>query len=85
MGNHQYATVAGWTWERLAQENPKPRTPTLVPSAPGVEPVVKAERIVSDGQESAGRRAAPAWPRRRPVLPTAAVDPLKVYELIAIG
>ena len=85
VGNHQYQTVAGWTWERLAQENPKSLAPDPVPSAPGVEPVVKAERIVSTDKKALAAGGLCVALDGVPVLPTAAVDPLKVYELIAIG
>lgn len=85
VGNHQYATVAGWTWERLAQENPKSLAPDPTPSAPGVEPVVKAERIVSTDKKALAAGGLCVALDGVPVLPTAAVDALKVYELIAIG
>ena len=85
VGNHQYQTVAGWTWERLAQENPKSLAPDPVPSAPGVEPVVRAERIVSTDKKALAAGGLCVALDGVPVLPTAAVDPLKVYELIAIG
>jgi hypothetical protein len=85
VGNHQYQTVAGWTWERLAQENPKSLAPDPTPSAPGVEPVVKAERIVSTDKKALAAGGLCVALDGVPVLPTAVVDPLKVYELIAIG
>jgi len=85
VGNHQYATVAGWTWERLAQENPKSLAPDPTPSAPGVEPVVKAERIVSTDKKALAAGGLCVALDGVPVLPTAVVDALKVYELIAIG
>ena len=85
VGNHQYATVAGWTWERLAQENPKSLAPDPTPSAPGVEPVVKAERIVSTDKKALAAGGLCVALDGVPVFPTAAVDALKVYELIAIG
>ena len=85
VGNHQYAVVAGWTWERLAQENPKSLALDPVPSAPGVEPVVRAERIVSTDKKALAAGGLCVALDGVPVLPTSAVYPLQVYELIALG
>ncbi|MBQ3877342.1 MAG: hypothetical protein II792_03590 [Prevotella sp.] len=50
--NHQCSLGGGWTWERLAQENQKSLAPDSVPSPAGVEPVVRAERIVSTDKKA---------------------------------
>lgn len=47
VGTHYYSVASGWTWTTMAQKYPKAFALDPVPSAPGVEPVVLAVRIVS--------------------------------------
>ena len=47
IGNHTYAVSSGWTWSKLAQENAKAFALDPEPSAPGEEPVVVPQRIIS--------------------------------------
>ena len=84
VGNHNYALASGWTWLRLAQENPKQLAPDPEPSAPGEEPVVTPQRIVSTDKKAlqlGGRQVALDG---QPVRPTDEVNVAKRYQLIAL-
>ena len=84
VGNHYYAVSSGWTWLTLAQRNPKALAPDPQPSAPGVEPVVVPQRIVSTDKKAIQAGGLCVALNGVPVRPSDAVDIAKKYELIPI-
>ena len=73
VGNHQYVTVAGWTWERLIQDGK---------ALLAVDQDTNPARIVSTDKKALAAGGLCVALDGVPVLPTAVVDPLKVYELV---
>jgi hypothetical protein len=84
VGNHYYNVSTGWTWLTLAQKNSKALAPDPVPSAPGVEPVVVPQRIVSADKKAVQAGGLCVALDGVPVRPSDAVDVTKKYELIPI-
>ena len=84
IGNHTYAVSNGWTWSRLAQENPKAFALDPEPSAQGVEPVVVPQRIISTDKKAAQFGTLAVALDGVIVKPTDVVDVNKTYQLIAV-
>lgn len=84
VGNHYYTVSSGWTWLTLAQKNSKSLAPDPQPSAPGVEPVVVPQRIVSTDKKAVQAGGLCVALDGVPVRPSDAVDVNKKYELIPI-
>ena len=85
VGNHTYAVTSGCTWATIAQRNPKALALDPTPSAPGVEPVVTARRIISldpKAQKAGGLCVAL---KGTPVSPADEVDAAKEYQLVSYG
>ena len=79
------AEASGWTWATIAQKNPKALALDPEPSAPGVEPVVVPQRVVSldkEAKKAGGLCVALAGVI---VKPTDEVDVTKTYQLVAFG
>lgn len=75
VGNHQYATVTGWTWERLIQDGKAALA--IDPDAP--------ERIVSTDKKALKAGGLQLALAGVAVAPADEVDSMKEYELVAIG
>ena len=84
IGNHTYAVSSGWTWSKLAQENAKAFALDPEPSAPGEEPVVVPQRIVSVDKKAAQYGTLAVALNGVLVKPTDAVDVNKTYQLVAM-
>ena len=84
IGNHTYAVSTGWTWSKLAQENAKAFALDPEPSAPGEEPVVVPQRIVSVDKKAAQFGTLAVALNGVLVKPTDVVDVNKTYQLIAL-
>ena len=84
IGNHTYAVSTGWTWSKLAQENAKAFALDPEPSAPGEEPVVVPQRIVSVDKKAAQFGTLAVALNGVIVKPTDAVDVNKTYQLVAM-
>ena len=84
VGNHQYQPSAGWTWAQVAAKYPKLLALDPEPSAPGVEPVVTPQRIVSAEKKAQQAGGLAVALEGVIVRPTDAVDTSKGYELVAI-
>ena len=82
IGNHTYAVSSGWTWAKLAQENAKAFALDPEPSAPGEEPVVVPQRIVSVDKKAAQFGTLAVALNGVLVKPTDAVDVNKTYQLV---
>ena len=85
VGNHTYAVSSGWTWATIAQKNPKALALDPEPSAPGVEPVVVPQRVISldkEAKKAGGLCVALAGVI---VKPTDEVDVTKTYQLVGYG
>ena len=82
IGNHTYAVSTGWTWAKLAQENAKAFALDPEPSAPGEEPVVVPQRIVSVDKKAAQYGTLAVALNGVLVKPTDAVDVNKTYQLV---
>ena len=79
------AEASGWTWATIAQKNPKALALDPEPSAPGVEPVVVPQRVISldkEAKKAGGLCVALAGVI---VKPTDEVDVTKTYQLVAFG
>ena len=84
VGNHYYNVTSGWTWAKVAQENAKALALDPEPSAPGVEPVVIPQRVVSlDKKAVKAGGLAVALKGGAIVKPSDEVDAGKTYELVA--
>lgn len=84
IGNHTYAVSTGWTWAKLAQENAKAFALDPEPSAPGEEPVVVPQRIVSVDKKAAQYGTLAVALNGVLVKPTDAVDVNKTYQLVVM-
>lgn len=84
IGNHTYAVSSGWTWSKLAQENAKAFALDPEPSAPGEEPMVVPQRIVSVDKKAAQYGTLAVALNGVLVKPTDAVDVNKTYQLVAM-
>lgn len=84
VGNHYYAVSTGWTWLTLAARNAKALAADPAPSAPGVEPVVVPQRIVSVDKKAVQAGGLCVALGGVPVKPTEVVDAEKKYELVAV-
>lgn len=82
IGNHTYAVSSGWTWSKLAQENAKAFALDPEPSAPGEEPVVVPQRIISVDKKAAQFGTLAVALNGVLVKPTDAVDVNKTYQLV---
>ena len=83
--SHTYAVTSSCTWATIAQRNPKALALDPTPSAPGVEPVVTARRIVSldpKAQKAGGLCVAL---NGTPVSPADEVDAAKEYQFVSYG
>ena len=76
VGNHQYQTVAGWTWERLIQDG---KAALAVDTADAAQP-----RIVSTDKKALKAGGLLLALNGVVVKPTDDVDAEKEYELIPI-
>lgn len=76
VGNHQYAVVAGWTWERLIQDG-KP--------ALAVDQDANPARIVSTDKKALKAGGLVLALQGVAVAPTDTIDVSREYELIALG
>ncbi len=83
VGNHQYQPSSGWTWMKLAQKYPKLLALDPEPSAPGVEPVVVPQRIISAEKKAQKAGGLAVALNGVIVRPTDEVDVEKEYQLIA--
>ena len=77
VGNHQYQTVAGWTWERLIQDG---KAALAVDTADAAQP-----RIVSTDKKALKAGGLLLALAGVAVSPSDEVDAGKEYELVAIG
>ena len=77
VGNHQYQTVAGWTWERLIQDG---KAALAVDTADAAQP-----RIVSTDKKALKAGGLQLALAGVAVAPTDEVDSTREYELVAIG
>lgn len=84
IGNHTYAVSSGWTWSKLAQENAKAFALDPEPSAPGEEPVVVPQRIISVDKKAAQYGTLAVALNGVLVKPTDAVDVNKTYQLVVM-
>ena len=75
VGNHLYATVTGWTWERLIQDGK---------AALAVD-ADDPDRIVSTDKKALKAGGLCLALAGEPVKPTDEVDATKEYELVAVG
>ena len=82
IGNHTYAVSSGWTWAKLAQENAKALALDPEPSAPGLEPVVTPQRIVSTDKKAAQFGMLAVALDGVIVKPTDEVNVNKTYQLV---
>lgn len=82
VGNHQYQPSSGWTWAQLTAKYPKLLALDPEPSAPGVEPVVTAQRIVSAEKKAQQAGGLAVALNGVLVKPTDVVDVEKEHELI---
>jgi len=76
VGNKLYATVAGWTWERLIQDGK---------AALAVDADATPQRIVSTDKKALKAGGLVLALAGVAVAPTDEVDSMKEYELIAVG
>ena len=76
VGNHLYATVTGWTWERLIQDGK---------AALAVDADATPQRIVSTDKKALKGGGLLLALAGTPVQPTDEIDVEKEYELIALG
>ena len=76
VGNKLYATVSGWTWERLIQDGK---------AALAIDSDTDPARIVSTDKKAVKAGGLLLALAGAPVLPTDEIDVEKEYELIAIG
>lgn len=76
VGNHQYATVAGWTWERLIQDGK---------AALAVDTDATPQRIVSTDKKALKAGGLVLALAGVAVSPADEVDSAREYELIAVG
>ena len=77
VGNHQYQTVAGWTWERLIQDG---KAALAVDADAAAQP-----RIVSTDKKALKAGGLQLALAGVAVSPEDEVDASKEYELVAIG
>lgn len=84
IGNHTYAVSTGWTWSKLAQENAKAFALDPEPSAPGEEPVVVPQRIISVDKKATQFGTLAVALNGVLVKPTDAVDVNKTYQLVVM-
>jgi hypothetical protein len=84
VGNHYYNVSTGWSWLTLASRNAKALTPDPQPSAPGVEPVVVPQRIISADKKAVAAGGLCVALDGVPVKPTDVVEVSKKYALVAI-
>ena len=82
VGNHQYQPSSGWTWAQLAAKYPKLLALDPEPSAPGREPVVTAQRIVSAKKKAQQAGGLAVALNGVLVSPTDVVDVEKEHELV---
>ena len=76
VGNHLYATVAGWTWERLIQDGK---------AALAVDQDASPARIVSTDKKALKAGGLQLALQGAAVAPTDVVDATREYELVGIG
>ena len=76
VGNKLYATVTGWTWERLIQDGK---------AALAVDADATPQRIVSTDKKALKAGGLVLALAGVAVAPTDEVDSMKEYELIAVG
>ena len=76
VGNHQYAVVAGWTWERLIQDGK---------AALAVDQDANPARIVSTDKKALKAGGLVLALQGVAVAPTDTIDVSREYELIALG
>ena len=76
VGNHQYAVVAGWTWERLIQDGK---------AALAVDQDANPARIVSTDKKALKAGGLVLALQGVDVAPTDTIDVSREYELIALG
>ena len=82
IGNHTYAVSSGWTWAKVVSENAKAFALDPEPSAPGVEPVIVPQRIISVDKKAAQYGTLAVALNGVLVKPTDAVDVNKTYQLV---
>ena len=82
VGNHQYQPSSGWTWAQLTAKYPKLLALDPEPSAPGLEPVVTAQRIVSAEKKAQQAGGLAVALNGVLVSPTDVVDVEKEHELV---
>ena len=83
VGNKLYATVSGWTWERLIQDGKAALAIDSPASDSSAEPATA--RIVSTDKKALKAGGLLLALAGAPVLPTDEIDVEKEYELVAIG
>ena len=76
VGNHQYVTVTGWTWERLIQDGK---------AALAVDQDANPARIVSTDKKALKAGGLVLALQGVAVAPTDTIDVSREYELIALG
>ena len=82
IGNHTYAVSSGWTWAKVVSENAKAFALDPEPSAPGVEPVIVPQRIISVDKKAAQFGTLAVALNGVIVKPTDEVDVNKTYQLV---
>ena len=83
VGRHTYATVSGWTWERLIQDGKAALAIDSPASDSSAEPA--PARIVSTDKKALKAGGLLLALAGTPVQPADEIDVEKEYELIALG